>query len=130
MPAASSHADSSSAMEANPTHVGRAWRTLDALNFFLADVRGGLGPYLAIYLLTVQNWNEAQIGAVMSISAIAGLLAEPPGGALIDAIHAKRALLVLAALLVTGGSLLIPFLPTFLSVALSHAQFSPPVCIF
>jgi hypothetical protein len=44
-------------MEASPTHVGRAWRALDALNFFLADVRGGLGPYLAIYLLTVQNWN-------------------------------------------------------------------------
>ena len=57
MPAASSHTDSSSAMEASPTHVGRAWRALDALNFFLADVRGGLGPYLAIYLLTVQNWN-------------------------------------------------------------------------
>jgi hypothetical protein len=27
-------------------------RALDALNFFLADVRDGLGPYLAIYLLT------------------------------------------------------------------------------
>ena len=26
-------------------------RPLDALNFFLADVRDGLGPYLAIYLL-------------------------------------------------------------------------------
>jgi hypothetical protein len=25
-------------------------RSLDALNFFLADVRQGLGPYLAIYL--------------------------------------------------------------------------------
>jgi hypothetical protein len=29
-------------------------RPLDALNFFLADVRDGLGPYLAIYLLTEQ----------------------------------------------------------------------------
>ncbi len=130
MPAASSHADSSSAMEASPTHVGRAWRALDALNFFLADVRGGLGPYLAIYLLTVQNWNEAQIGAVMSISAIAGLLAETPGGALIDAIHAKRALVVLAALLVTGGSLLLPFLSTFLAVALSQAAVSAIGSIF
>ena len=40
----------------------RAGRALDALNFFLADVRGGLGPYLAVYLLTVRNWNEAEIG--------------------------------------------------------------------
>jgi len=34
----------------------RANRALDAANFFLADVRDGLGPYLAIYLLTIQRW--------------------------------------------------------------------------
>jgi len=38
---------------------------LDAANFFLADVRDGLGPYLAIYLLTIQKWDEASIGVVM-----------------------------------------------------------------
>ena len=70
---------------AGTTRVGRARRTLDALNFFLADVRGGLGPYLAVYLLTVRNWNEAEIRIIMSISAIAGILAETPCGALIDA---------------------------------------------
>jgi hypothetical protein len=42
-------------------------RALDALNFFLADVRDGLGPYLAIYLLTEQKWNQASIGVVMSV---------------------------------------------------------------
>ena len=31
----------------------RALRGLDALNFTLADVRDGLGPYLAIYLIAV-----------------------------------------------------------------------------
>jgi len=130
MPASSSRANSTSAAGASPAHAGRAWRALDALNFFLADVRGGLGPYLAIYLLIVQNWNEAQIGVVMSISAIAGLLAETPGGALIDAIHAKRALVMLAALVVTAGSLLLPFLSTFLAVALSQAAVSAIGSIF
>ncbi len=48
---------------------------LDALNFFLADVRDGLGPYLAIYLLTVQKWDEASIGIFMSVGAIAGIVA-------------------------------------------------------
>ena len=41
---------------------------LDALNFFLADVRDGLGPYLAIYLPTKQKWDEAATGAVMSVA--------------------------------------------------------------
>jgi sugar phosphate permease len=108
----------------------RASRALDALNFFLADVRGGLGPYLAIYLLTVQNWNEAEVGIVMSISAIAGILTETPGGALIDAIRAKRAVVALAALVVTGGSVLLPFLSTFVAVTLSQAVVSALGAVF
>ena len=115
---------------ASTARVDRARRALDALNFFLADVRGGLGPYLAIYLLSVRNWNEAEIGIVMSISAIAGILAETPGGALIDAIRAKRTVVALAALVVTAGSLLLPFLSTFLAVALSQATVSAVGSIF
>ena len=57
-----------------------AQRPLDALNFFLADVRDGLGPYLAIYLLTKQKWNEASIGVVMSIAGLAGIAAQTPAG--------------------------------------------------
>jgi hypothetical protein len=51
-------------------------RPLDALNFFLADVRDGLGPYLAIYLLTEQKWDQASIGVVMSVAALAGIVAQ------------------------------------------------------
>jgi hypothetical protein len=46
----------------------RRERLLDALNFFLADVRQGLGPDLAIYLLTERHWAEDQIGFVMTIA--------------------------------------------------------------
>ena len=99
----------------------RANRALDAANFFLADVRDGLGPYLAIYLLTVQKWDEASIGVVMSIAAVAGLIAQTPAGALLDLTKAKRAIVAVAALLVTGASLLLPWLPDFLPVALSQA---------
>ena len=53
----------------------RAGHALDAANFFLADVRDGLGPYLAIYLLTEQKWDEASIGVVMSLATIAGIVA-------------------------------------------------------
>ena len=56
---------------------------LDALNFFLADVRDGLGPYLAIYLLAVQHGTGLQ-SARMSVAGIAGVLAQTPAGALID----------------------------------------------
>lgn len=56
----------------------RANRALDAANFFLADVRDALGPYLAVYLLTEREWDAASIGLVMSIATIAGILRKLP----------------------------------------------------
>ncbi|AMA45675.1 MFS transporter [Pseudomonas alabamensis] len=93
---------------------------LDWLNFFLADVRDGLGPYLAIYLLAVHHWQPASIGLVMTVAGIAALLAQTPAGALIDRITAKRAVVVVAALLVTGSCLLLPMIDSFGLVALTQ----------
>jgi hypothetical protein len=67
-------------MSSNNGSTRRAARALDAANFFLADVQGGLGPYLAIYLLTEQKWDEAQIGLVMSIAGVAGIVAQTQCG--------------------------------------------------
>jgi len=103
---------------------------LDALNFFLADVRDGLGPYLAIYLLTVQKWDEASIGAVMSVAAIAGILAQTPAGALIDRTTAKRAAVIVAAVIVTAGSIVLPLAPNFLFVATTQALTGVAAAIF
>lgn len=99
----------------------RVQRPLDALNFFLADVRDGLGPYLAIYLLTVQHWDEATIGLVLSIGGIAGILAQTPAGALIDRSTAKRAIVIGGAIAITLASLAIPLAPSFLPVAALQA---------
>jgi MFS family permease len=99
----------------------QANRALNAANFFLADVRDGLGPYLAVYLLTEQKWDEAKIGVVMSIATVAGIVAQTPAGALVDATRAKRLVMVCAALLVTCASLLLPLFPSFWPVALSQA---------
>jgi MFS family permease len=96
-------------------------RALDALNFFLADVRDGLGPYLAIYLLTEQKWDQARIGVVMSIAALAGIIAQTPAGALIDRSTAKRGLMVAAALVVTSTCLVLPFIHGFELVAATQA---------
>lgn len=102
------------------TLARRAGRALDAANFFLADVRDGLGPYLAIYLLTEQKWDEASIGIVMAIATIAGIVAQTPAGALVDATRAKRLVMVLAAVVVTAASLLLPVMSGFWPVAISQ----------
>src|ERR1700760_81591 len=98
----------------------RANRALDAANFTLADVRDGLGPYLAIYLLTEQHWDEARIGLVMAVAGFAGIAAQTPAGALVDAPRAKRWLMAAAAIVVTVASLVLPLLPQFWPVAITQ----------
>ena len=110
--------------------VARANRALDAANFFLADVRDGLGPYLAIYLLTEQRWDEARIGLVMSIATVAGIVAQTPAGALIDATRAKRLVMVIAATIVTAASLLLPLYPNFLGAAFSQGSAHAAAAVF
>ncbi|MGO4797802.1 MFS transporter [Pseudomonas sp. W22_MBD1_FP4] len=95
--------------------------SLDSLNFFLADVRDGLGPYLAIYLLAVHKWDPASIGVVMTLAGIAALLTQGPAGALIDRTRSKRAVVALAAILVTASCLVLPFVSSFSLVALTQA---------
>jgi MFS family permease len=103
---------------------------LDALNFFLADVRDGLGPYLAIYLLTEQKWDQASIGVVMSIAALAGIIAQTPAGALIDRSTAKRGLMIAAAIVVTLACLTLPFIARFEWVAATQAGAGAAGAIF
>lgn len=105
-------------------------RPLDGLNFFLADVRDGLGPYLAVWLLTARHWDQAAIGVVMAVGGIAGLLAQAPAGALVDASRRKRGLVVAAALLVTGCSLLLPLTPGFWPVAALQAVSGAAAALF
>ncbi|TCP67587.1 MFS transporter [Sphingomonas sp. PP-CE-1G-424] len=100
-------------------------RTLDALNFFLADVRDGLGPYLAIYLLAVRGpahgWNEATVGAVLTIAGIVGLISQTPAGSLIDRTRNKPRIVMVAALLVTLSSISLPIVTGFTVVAITQS---------
>lgn len=73
-------------------------RALEALNFFVADVQAGIGPFLGVFL-QARGWGADQIGTVMTIGGIAGMLATSPAGALVDATRHKRTLVVIAGLM-------------------------------
>lgn len=112
----------------------RSLIALDALNAVLADVRDGLGPYLAIYLVAVRGpshgWSEASAGAVMTIAGIAGLIAQAPAGGLVDRIHAKRALLVAAAVAVTLSAVSLPLVEGFAPVVIGQSVAAIAAAVF
>ncbi len=100
----------------SPAGLGRSLGALDGLNFFLADVQSGLGPFLGIYLLTVPGWSPADIGLVMTIGALVGLTVQTPIGALIDKTARKRSLIIVAAVATAIGAVMITVNPSFLVI--------------
>ena len=64
---------------------------LDWLNFFLAALLTGVGPFVAVKLAD-RRWMPAHIGLVLTVSGLAGLLTQIPAGELIDISKSKRLL--------------------------------------
>ena len=91
-------------------------RGLDGLNFLMADVRDGLGPYLSVFLKGGQHWQPGDIGFAMAASSVSAALFQIPAGALVDGLRAKRLLVAVSGLAVATGCLLIAFFPRFGSV--------------
>ena len=106
----------------------KSQRPLDWLNFFLADVKDGLGPFLAIYLLSSRHWDPGEIGVVMVIAGIATVAAPGPFGALIDWTRWKRALIVIAAVTVALGAVAMSLFPSFWFVAAAQAVIGKRRC--
>jgi predicted MFS family arabinose efflux permease len=94
-------------------------RALEALNFFMADVQAGIGPFLGVFL-QARGWGTDMIGTVMSIGGIAGMLATSPAGALVDGTRHKRALIVVAGVMTVLASGLLLVSRDYWTVAASQ----------
>jgi MFS family permease len=86
------------------------------LNFFLAGMQSAFGPIAAAYLV-IQEWTAKDIGFVLGIGGIAGLVSQVPGGELLDAVRAKRLLVAIGVLTVALSVLMFRLWPTFPVVA-------------
>jgi MFS family permease len=96
-------------------------RSLDAVNFLLADVRGALGPYLNVFLITQQHWSQTMVGWVTTISGLLGLVAQTPAGAAIDGTRRKRGAVVLALIILAIGAAVIFAAPSFWPVMVANS---------
>lgn len=97
----------------------RSQHGLDWLSFFVADVQTGFGPFVAVYLATV-GWRPGEIGLILSFGGIAAILSQMPGGALIDAVTAKRLLMAMALAMIAVAAITIALWPSFWPVAIAQ----------
>lgn len=92
----------------------RSLRSLDWLNFFVANVQTGFGPFIASYLAS-HKWTQGEIGMVLSIGTISAMVSQVPGGAAVDALKNKKgaaawaiAAIILSAVLLASSPTIVP----------------------
>ena len=95
--------------------TSRSLRALDWLNFFLANVQTGFGPFIASYL-TSNKWTQGEIGLALSVGTATAMLSQVPAGALIDALRNKKAAGAAAIVAIAACALLLAVSPTILPV--------------
>lgn len=77
--------------------------------------------------LTTQKWTQVEIGTVLSIGGIVGLIGQMPGGAVIDAARSERLVAALAVATIGLSALcyaLWPVFPVVVTAATLHAAAS------
>jgi MFS family permease len=101
---------------------------LDWFIFFLADVQTGFGPFVAVYL-TTQKWTQVEIGFVLSIGGIIGLIGQMPGGAIVDAARSERLMAGLAVATIGTSALAYAVWPIFPVVAVAATLHALASCV-
>jgi len=111
-----------------PTPSRQSLHGLDGLNFFLANVQTGFGPFIAVYL-TAAKWTQVEIGIVLTVAGMASLFAQIPGGALVDAVPSKRLVAALAIATIGVSAVFLAAAPIFPLVLLAEVLHSLASCL-
>jgi MFS family permease len=97
-------------MPSSQSRVGLDW-----LNFFMADVQTGFGSFVSFYLAD-RGWSEQNVGFVLTAGGLSGVVGQIPGGALVDALHRKRLLIVVGTLMIAASAILLALSRNFPAV--------------
>jgi MFS family permease len=90
-----------------------------SLNFFMADMQAGIGPFLGVFLLA-HGWQSGLIGTVMTVGGVAGMLMTTPAGALVDATRRKKLYVIIPGICTVIASGIILLSQNFWLVAISQ----------
>src|SRR5215472_7180414 len=105
-------------MKARHRHPIDLWPLL-ALNFFMADMQSGIGPFVGVFLLE-HGWASGLIGTAMTIGNVAGMLITTPIGGFIDASRNKRLWVAIPGICVVAASAIILVSQNFWAVTVSQ----------
>ena len=103
-------------------------RALDLVNFFVADVQTGFGPFVAVYL-TTHKWTQVEIGFALTLGTMTSLVSQLPAGALVDSMRNKRAAATVALIGIMVAALLLALQPDRLPVLVAQMLHGFASCV-
>ena len=121
-------AASSPTAGARRTASRRSRRGLDWFVFFVADIQTGFGPFVAVYL-TAEKWTQTDIGLILTVAGIVGLVAQVPCGALVDWLRALRTAAAVAVFGIGASAFALAAWPVFPIVLASRVVHATASCI-
>jgi len=101
---------------------------LDGFVFFVADVLTGFGPFVAVYLASRQ-WTQLDIGLVLTVGSLVGVVGQIPGGALVDAVRSERLLAGLAITTIGVAAMGLAMWPVFPVVQAATVLQAAAACV-
>ncbi len=105
--------------DANISTEARSVRAAEWLNFFLADVQAGVGPFVAAYLAS-SGWKPDRVGLALTLGGVMSVLLQTPAGAIVDAVRHKRAILAAGITGVALGAEILASRTTALFIGLAQ----------
>lgn len=103
-------------------------RGLDWFVFFVADVQTGFGAFVAVFL-TTQRWTQVDIGLVLTVSGLVGLVGQVPLGAFVDSVRSVRATAAVALAAIGVAAFAFAAWPIFPVVLASRVLHAAASCI-
>jgi MFS family permease len=103
-------------------------RALDLVNFFVADVQTGFGPFVAVYL-TTHKWTQIEIGFALTLGTVTSLVSQLPAGVLVDSMRNKRSAASGALVGIIAAALLLALLPNQLPVLVAQMLHGFASCV-
>ncbi len=105
----------------------RSRQGLDWCIFFVADVQTGFGAFVSVFL-TQQKWTQADIGLLLTMSGLVGLIAQAPCGALVDATRSERALAAAMLAAISASAFAFAAYPIFIVALASRLVLAIASC--
>ena len=127
---ASAHKDGKSATADETTGTPALGKeaALDWFTFFCANLQTGFGPFITVYL-TAQKWTQTDIGVVLMIGGLAGLMCQMPGGLLVDRARSKTLIAGLAVAAIGAAALLVATGSAYALILLAWVMHATATCV-